>query len=417
LLVISSVEDDMSADTGTPPGLDGADRDLPATLRRWRHALHRIPETGLDEHRTGDYLAAELTAMGLPVVRGVGGTGLVATVRGDGPATGAIALRADMDGLPLAERTDRPHRSRHAGVMHACGHDGHMAMVLGAGRVLEAEGGFAGAVHLVFQPAEEHGLGARAMIDDGLFDRFPVRAIFGLHNLPGHPVGRISTRPGPLMAAEDNFTIEIIGRGGHAARPHAVVDPIVVAAQVVLALQTVVARNVDPAEAAVVSCTGITTDGGRNAIPGTAVLRGDTRSFTPGVRALLERRIREIAHGIAAAHGATAAVSYTREFEPTVNDPTTTAVAVAAARATVGDDRVDAESAVWTASEDFGVFARQIPACFALLGNGDAPDAGGVPLHSPDYDFNDDALPVGVAYYVNLVRTALPLPHDRTRTS
>jgi hippurate hydrolase len=265
-----------------------------------------------------------LQATGLEVTHGVGGSGIVATLRGgEGSGAGnsrAIALRADMDGLPLTERGDRPYRSPHDGVMHACGHDGHMAMLLGAAHVLATEGGFAGTVHLVFQPAEEHGLGARAMIDDGLFDRFPVDAIFGLHNMPGHPAGHISTRAGGLMAAEDNFAIHITDRGGHAARPQMVVDSIVVAAEIVLALQTIVARNVDPAEPAVVSCTEITTDGARNALPGTALIRGDTRSFTPEIRALLERRIRQLADGISAAHGASCAVTYTHEFEPTVND-------------------------------------------------------------------------------------------------
>jgi hippurate hydrolase len=259
----------------TPPG-------LAAQLRRWRHDLHQIPEVGLQEHRTSDYVAEILATMGLHVTRGIGGTGLVATVRGDAAAPGrAIALRADMDGLPLTERGDHRYRSRHEGVMHACGHDGHMAMLLGAGHILTTGGGFVGSVHLVFQPAEEHGLGARAMIADGLFERFPVEAIFGLHNMPGHPTGRISTRAGALMASEDNFEIHINGRGGHAARPQMVVDPVVVAAQIVLALQTIVSRNIDPTDPAVVSCTEITTDGARNAIPGSAVIRGDTRSFRP----------------------------------------------------------------------------------------------------------------------------------------
>jgi len=382
-----------------------SDRSL---LRRRRHDLHRIPELGLQEHRTGGYVAEALAAMGLDVVRGIGGTGLVATVRGDAPGPErAVALRADMDGLPLTERGDRPHRSRHDGVMHACGHDGHMAMVLGAGHVLAAEGGFAGAVHLVFQPAEEHGLGARAMIADGLFERFPVDAVFGLHNMPGHPAGRISTRAGALMAGEDNFEIRITGRGGHAARPQMVVDPVVVAAQIVLALQSIVSRNLDPTDPAVVSCTEITTDGARNAIPGSAVVQGDTRSFRPEVRTLLERRIREICDGICAAYGATSQVTYSHEFEPTVNDPAAVDLAVAAARMTVPDDDVDPDTAPWTASEDFGAFTREVPGCFTLLGNGDIDGAGGTPLHSPDYDFNDEILPIGVAYYVNLVRTAL----------
>jgi hippurate hydrolase len=211
------------------------------------------------------------------------------------------------------------------------------------------------------------------------------------------------------MASEDNFELRITGRGGHAARPQMVVDPIVVAAEIVLALQTIVARNLDPTDPAVVSCTEISTDGARNAIPGEAVIRGDTRSFTPQVRALLERRIREISVGLSAAHGATCQITYTHEFEPTVNDPAATALAIAAARLTVPDDRVDPDTAPWTASEDFGAFLREVPGCFALLGNGEALGAGGTPLHSPDYDFNDDALETGVAYHVNLVRTALPV--------
>jgi hippurate hydrolase len=368
--------------------------------RQWRHDLHRIAELGFQEHRTGDYLAAALDGMGLEVTRGIGGTGLVATLsRGPG---GALALRADMDGLPLTERGDRPYRSQHDGVMHACGHDGHMAMVLGAAGVLAAEGGFAGTVHLVFQPAEEPGLGAKAMIADGLFERFPVGAIFGLHNLPGRRAGSISTRVGGIMASEDNFEIRIAGRGGHAAQPHTVIDPIVVAAEVVLALQTIVARSVGPTDPAVVSCTEITTDGARNAIPGEVVIRGDTRSFTPEVQALLERRMRQLVGGICAAHGAIGQVSYTHEFEPTVNDPTAVATALVAARLTVAEDHIDPDTAPMTGSEDFGAFRRQIPGCFAFLGTGE-----GTPLHSPDYDFNDEVLETGVRYYVNLVRSAL----------
>ncbi|MET7426524.1 amidohydrolase [Dactylosporangium sp. NPDC005555] len=369
--------------------------DLDAMVRQWRHDLHRIPELAFQEQRTADYLAAALHDMGLQVTRGVGGTGVVATLRhDDGPA---VALRADMDGIALTEQRDLPYRSEHDGVMHACGHDGHMAMLLGAAHQLAGGPAFDGTVHFIFQPAEEPGRGAAAMIADGLFERFPAEAVFGLHNMPGYPTGSISTRAGGLMAGEDNFVIRVAGRGGHAARPQLVVDPIVVAAQIVLALQTIVARSVDPAEPAVVSCTEITTDGARNAIPSEAVIRGDTRSFTPAVRELLERRIRQIAAGISAAHGATSEVGYTHEFEPTINDPAAVATAVAAARMTT--ELVDADTPPWTASEDFGVFARAVPGCFALLGNGDSAS-----LHSAGYDFTDDALAVGVAYYVNLVR-------------
>lgn len=376
-------------------------------LRRWRHDLHRIPETGFAEHRTGDYLAHELADLGLEVTRGIGGTGLVASVRG-APGDRAVALRADMDGLPLPERGDRPYRSVHDGVMHACGHDGHMAMLLGAGQALAAARDFAGAVHLVFQPAEEHGLGAKAMIADGLFDRFPVAAMFGLHNMPGFPAGSLHTRVGGFMAAEDHFEIRITGRGGHASQPQMVVDPIVVAAEIVLALQTIVARNVHPTDPAVVSCTEIVTDGARNAIPGEVVVRGDARSFSADVRALLERRMRTLCAAIGEAHGATCSVTWTHEFEPTVNDPAATGLAVAAGRRTVPADRLDPDCAPIMGSEDFGVFADVVPACFANLGNGVEAGAGGTPLHSPDYDFNDDVLTTGAAYLHNIVRTALP---------
>jgi amidohydrolase len=379
-------------------------------LRGWRHHLHQIPETGLAEHRTSDYLAAELSAMGLEVTRGIGGTGLVATVRTRTSAGGsrAIGLRADMDGLPLPERNALPYRSRHDGAMHACGHDGHMAMVLGAGHVLASEGGFDGAVHLVFQPAEEHGLGAKAMMADGLFDRFPIDGIFGLHNMPGLAAGRISTRVGSLMSSEDNFEIRIAGRGGHASQPQMLVDPLVVAAQIVLGLQTIVARNIHPADTAVVSCTQMVTDGARNAIPSEVVIRGDVRSFTSNVQALVERRMRELCDGISAAHGATCTVSYTHEFEPTVNDAGATALAVAAALLSVPEGHVDPDCPPFMASEDFGAFGRVVPSCFSLLGNGVEVGSGGTPLHSHDYGFNDEILETGVAYYVNLARTALP---------
>ena len=379
---------------------------LSDTVRGWRHELHACAETGFDEHRTGDVVSRVLTGLGLPFERGVGGTGIVATLRlGDGP--GSVGLRADMDGLPLQESGDAPHRSRHDGVMHACGHDGHMAMVLGAAAALTADGGFDGTVRFLFQPAEEHGLGAQAMLADGLLDRFPMDAVYGLHNLPGVPAGHLHTRPGPIMASEDDFEITVTGRGGHAARPHMVVDPIVVGAEIVLALQTVVARNVDPAHPAVVSCTEFVTDGARNAIPGQVVVRGDTRSFSPDVRALLERRIRTLCEGICAAHGATCTVTYTHEFEPTVNDPACTAVSVRAAVAATGADRTVADCDPLLGSEDFGALARAVPGCFTFIGNGTEPGRGGTPLHSRDYDFNDDVLDTGVAYYTALVRSVL----------
>jgi hippurate hydrolase len=379
---------------------------LDARVVSWRHDLHGNPETGFNELGTSDYVAAALSSLGVDVVRGVGGTGVVGSLtRGDGVKV--IGLRADMDGLELTERGDLSYRSQNDGVMHACGHDGHMAMVLGAAARLADEGGFDGTVRFVFQPAEEHGRGAKAMLADGLLERFPMDAMFGLHNWPGIEAGHIHTRGGGIMASEDNFEIVITGRGGHAARPHMLIDPIVIAAEIVLALQTIVARSVDPSKSAVVSCTEITTDGVRNAVPGEVIIRGDTRSFDPAVQAVLEERMRALCEGIAAAHGATCRVTYTHEFEPTVNDPTATAWAVRAAELALGMERVVSDCDPVMPSEDFGAFLRVLPGCFAFIGNGTAAGRGGTPLHSRDYDFNDDVLEAGVDYYVSLVRSIL----------
>ncbi len=375
-------------------------------LTAWRHRLHEIAETAFAEHQTAQFVADTLRSLGVEVTTGVGGTGVVGTLT-RGTSGRAIGLRADLDGLPLQEATALPYASKHDGSMHACGHDGHMAMVLGAAAVLAGDSGFDGTVHFVFQPAEEPGQGAAAMIADGLFDRFAMDAIFGLHNIPGLPAGRLFTRPGPIMAGEDNFTVTVTGRGGHASAPHRVVDALVVAAHIVLGLQSVVSRTVDPIESAVLSCTNISTDGARNAIPSTVWISGDTRNFDPVMSDLLERRIREIAEHTARAHGAAAEVVYTREFAPTINHPEATAVAVRAAGA-VGAAGAEVSMPPIMASEDFGLYAARVPANFTLIGNGLTGEPGGIPLHSHDYDFNDAILPVGVRYYRHLVRESLP---------
>lgn len=375
-------------------------------LRAWRHHLHQHPETAFEEHQTAAWAANVLEGLGLDVVRGVGGTGVVASLT-RGRSGRAVGLRADLDALPIQEVAGRDHGSLNPGVMHACGHDGHLTMVLGAAALLAQEGGFDGTVRVLLQPAEEPGRGARAMVEDGLFERFPMDALYGLHNLPGLPAGHLHVRPGPIMAGEDNFAITITGRGGHAARPEAVVDPLVAGAELVLALQSVVARNVPPLSPAVLSCTGFRTDGARNAIPSTVTITGDTRSFDPAVSQMLERRIRQVGEHVAAAHQATAEVTYTREFAPTVNDPGRTDVAVAAAQRALGDDAVEPQCDPIMPSEDFGVFAEHVPACFALLGNGVHDGRGGTPLHSSGYDVNDDILPAGVAFYVEVVRAEL----------
>lgn len=376
-------------------------------MQAWRHDLHRHPEPGFEEKRTAALVAQALRDMGLQVHEGIGGTGVVAVVQ-KGTAARAIGLRADMDALAIQEQNGFDHRSRHDGCMHACGHDGHTAMLLGAAALLSGdEVRFDGTVVLIFQPAEEHGRGAQAMIEDGLFERFPVEAVYALHNLPSLATGHFAVRPGPIMAAEDNFEITIHGKGGHAALPHLAVDPIVVGAEIVTALQTIVARSLDPAQNAVLSVTDFRTDGTVNVIADKVVLSGDTRAFTPEVQGQVEQRMERIVAGICAAHGAKFDLLYRNAFDPTINSRAETDRAVAAAQATVGDANVDGNCAPLMASEDFGAMLRHRPGCYLLLGNG-GEGPGGCGLHSPHYDFNDEILLTGARFWTELVRTELP---------
>lgn len=381
-------------------------------MTAWRRDLHRHPEFGFEEKRTSAFVAQKLREFGLDeVVEGVGGTGVVGTLR-RGSGNRAVALRADMDALRITEQGNHDHISQTSGVMHACGHDGHTSMLLGAAKLLANDGGFDGTVRFVFQPAEEHGRGAAAMLADGLLQRFPIDEIYGVHNLPGLPAGHFATRAGALMASEDNFVITITGRGGHAARPQMAIDPLVIGAETVLALQTIVARSLDPRHAAVLSCTEFITDGIRNAIPSQVVIKGDTRSDTPEVQALLQSRLRELCDGICRAHGATCTVEYTHEFAPTVNWPQCVAVAVRAAQAVAGAERVDGEAPPLMISEDFGRFLQHLPGAFVFIGNGvgdfGSDDPGGVPLHNARYDFNDRIVPIGARWFAELVRQRLP---------
>lgn len=373
---------------------------------QWRHELHRIPGTEFEVEETAEYLAQVCTDLGWEVAPGIGGTGLVATLT-RGTSSRSIALRADMDGLPIEEGTGKDYRSQYPGIMHACGHDGHMAMVLGAAAALTENVDFDGTVRLFFQPAEEPGTGAEAMLADGLLERFPVDAVYGFHNIPGLPEGELHVRSGPIMAAEDNFVIHITGRGGHASAPHFVIDPMVVGAETVLALQTIVARDIDPLESVVVSCTELVTDGARNAIPAEVVIRGDIRSFRDEDSALVEARMREIAEGIGIAHRASCEVTYTRVFRPTVNDADCAEHVIAAATSAIGADNVNGDCRAITGSEDFAAYARTVPACFAFLGAGEISESGSAPLHSRSFDFNDSILGAGIDVYVELVRTRL----------
>jgi len=365
----------------------------------WRRHLHAHPETGFEEHATAAFVAERLRGFGLEVAEGIGGTGVVATLRG--PGNRAIGLRADMDALLIAEASDLPYRSRHPGRMHACGHDGHMAALLGAAQALARQGGVAGTVHFIFQPAEEHGRGMQAMLADGLLQRFPMDEAYGIHNMPGMPLGAFATRVGPLMAAEDNFEITIIGKGVHAARPHMGVDPILAGSAIVLALQQIVARRLDPVDPAVVSVTEFVTDGTRNVIPTTVRIKGDTRSYRPDISAAIEAELRRIAEATALAHGARAAVAYTREFIPTINHEAATEHALGAAAGLF--DSVDADCPPLMGSEDFAHLLTEVPGNFAFIGNG----TDCAPLHNPGYDYADEALPKTIAYLVALARRRL----------
>jgi hippurate hydrolase len=377
-------------------------------LVHWRHALHRHPETGFEEHHTADYVAGVLSGLGLDVQRGIGGTGLVASLS-VGTGRHVIGLRADMDALNIREHApERAHASRIDGKSHACGHDGHMAMILGAAELLCRRRDFDGTVRFIFQPAEEHGRGAKAMIADGLFERFPVDEIYGAHNMPGLPAGHFATRAGGIMASEDNFVIHVKGRGTHAARPQMGIDPIVIGAEIVLTLQTIVSRNLDPGVPAVISCTEFITDGIRNAIPSNVIIKGDTRSYARETQALLEARMREISTGICRLHGAECGFEYTHEFAPTVNWAECVPTAVAAATAVAGADRVDADVQPMMISEDFGAFLQAVPGAFVFIGNGAAGEAGGTPLHNAGYDFNDAVLGTGARYFAEIARIALP---------
>jgi amidohydrolase len=388
------------------------DEPLRDQLTGWRRQLHAMPETGFEEARTSAFVVNVLRALGLEVHTGIGGTGLVANLK-VGSGKGVIGLRAEMDALNITEvPTDRAYASATPGKMHACGHDGHMTIILGAARLLRERQDFDGTVRFIFQPAEEHGRGAKAMMDDGLFARFPVDEIYGLHNMPGMRAGTISTRTGGLMASEDNFVIHVKGRGTHAARPHMGIDPIVIGSQIVLALQTIVSRTLDPGAQAVISCTEFITDGIRNAIPSNVVIKGDTRSYDPEVQKMLATRMREISEGICRMHGAGCDFSYTHEFAPTVNWAECVPTAVAAATAIVGAENVDANVAPMMISEDFGAFLKAVPGAFVFLGNGAEGGPGGTPLHNGSYDFNDEVLATGAHYFAEIVRLRLPRRAD-----
>jgi amidohydrolase len=380
---------------------------LQPEIAAWRQDIHAHPEILYDVHRTAATVAERLKEFGCDeVVTGIGRTGVVGVIRGRKGPMGArkvVGLRADMDALPITEETQVPYRSTVPGKMHACGHDGHTAMLLGAAKYLTETRNFAGTAVVIFQPAEEGGAGANAMVKDGLMERFAIEEVYGMHNFPGLAVGQFAIRPGPLMAAADRIGIEITGVGGHAARPHVAVDPILVGAHIVSQVQSIVSRNVDPADAAVVSISVFQAGSTDNVIPQTARLGGTARSFRPETRDLLERRLNEIVQGTAQLHGATARLTYTRDYPVTRNHEQQTAFAAGVAAEIAGPDRVNVNADLVMGAEDFSFMLQARPGAFIFVGNGDS--AG---LHNPSYDFNDDVIPVGASYWVRLVETALP---------
>ena len=377
-----------------------------ARLTDIRRDLHAHPELAFAEHRTAERVAAHLAELGLEVHCGVGRTGVVGVVRA-GSSARAIGLRADMDALPMQERNSFAHQSRRAGCMHACGHDGHTTMLLAAAEVLARGEGFDGTVYLIFQPAEEGEAGAQAMIDDGLFERFPMSAIFGMHNWPGLAQGHFAVHAGPAMASADRYDITVMGHGAHAAMPHLGRDPVVGAAALVQAVQTITSRHLDPLDAAVVSTTLFHAGEAYNVIPDRAQLSGTVRAFAPAVRDAVEARLREICAGIAATHGVSVELEYRRGYPATVNSLAEAACCTEVATALVGAERVTTDARPSMGAEDFAFFLQHTPGCYVWIGNG--PGEGGCMLHNPRYDFNDDIIPIGGAYWVELTRRLLPV--------
>ncbi len=379
--------------------------ELANDVKEWRHDIHQNPELLYDVHRTAGVVADKLRDFGCDeVVTGIGRTGVVGVIKGRSDSKGrTIGLRADMDALPIVEATDVPYKSRSEGKMHACGHDGHTAMLLGAARYLTETRNFDGTAVVIFQPAEEGGGGGLAMVEDGLMDRFKVQEVYGMHNAPGMPVGSFGLRPGPLMAAADRFDIEIEGRGGHAAKPHQCIDPVMVGSQIVVALQTIAARTIDPLEAVVVSVTRFHGGDAYNVIPQTVRLSGTIRALREDVRMTAEARLREIVEFTARAHRARADVQYHRGYPVTENHPHQTEFAAEIAGTVVGADKVDVAMPPMMGAEDFSYMLLARPGAFIFAGNGDT--AG---LHHPQYDFNDELIPYGMSYWAKLVETAMP---------
>ncbi|CAN7199550.1 M20 family metallopeptidase [Acidovorax sp. LjRoot129] len=388
-----------------------------ASIAAVRKDIHAHPELCFEEVRTSDVVAQKLTEWGIPIHRGMGKTGVVGIVKGrDGGASGrAIGLRADMDALPMQEFNTFAHASKHQGKMHACGHDGHVAMLLAAAQHFAKHRNFDGTVYLIFQPAEEGGGGARVMIEDGLFEQFPMQAVYGMHNWPGMPVGTFAVSPGPVMASTSEFKITIRGKGGHAALPHTGIDPVPIACGMVQTFQTIISRNKKPVDAGVISVTMIHAGEATNVVPDSVELQGTVRTFTVEVLDLIEKRMRQIAEHTCAAHDATCEFELVRNYPPTINSPAEAEFARKVMAGIVGEERVLPQEPTMGA-EDFAYMLQAKPGAYCFIANGDGAHRemghGGGPcmLHNPSYDFNDDLIPLGATYWVKLAEEWLAQP-------
>ena len=390
----------MAEDNGIIPRIAEIHEEMTA----WRRDIHAHPELGFEEHRTSGIVAEKLKEFGCEVTTGIGQTGVVGSLR-IGNSTKAIGLRADMDALPILEANSFDYRSQYDGKMHACGHDGHTAILLGVAKYLAETRKFDGQVHFIFQPAEEGIGGARAMIEDGLFEKFPCDAVFGMHNRPGLAVGEFCVRSGAMMAGGAFFDIDIVGKGAHGARPESGIDSVVIASHMVTALQTIVSRNANPLDTVVMSVTQIHSGDAYNVIPQTARLSGTVRAFSSEAMALVEERMTGIVQGVAAGFGATAEVDFRNIFAPTFNNPAEAEYAAQICDAVVGEDKVDRDPPLIMASEDFSFMLQEVPGCYINVGNGDGDDV--CEVHHPAYDFNDEALPYGASFFARLIEDRL----------
>jgi hippurate hydrolase len=379
--------------------------DLQKEMQSWRRDIHAHPEIAFEEHRTAQVVAEKLESFGIEVETGIAGTGVVGTLK-KGTGNRSIGLRADLDALLINEANDFEHKSKNPGKMHACGHDGHTVMLLGAAKYLAKQGNFDGTVNFIFQPAEENEGGGKAMIDDGLFDKYPVESVYGMHNIPGMPVASFAIKPGPIMAAFDVFNVRIIGKGGHAAMPQTTIDPIIIGTKIVEAYQSIVSRFINPQEPAVLSVTQFHAGDAYNVIPNDIEIKGCTRCFSPEVQKQLEDQMKQITKSICEAYGASYEFEFERRYPATINSEDESEIAGKVAQQMVGKDRVNLSPTPAMGSEDFAYMLQEKPGSYIWIGNGDGE--GSCMVHNPGYDFNDEILPIGATYWVKMTEEILP---------